>query len=138
MTIGKKIQEKRREKKLTPSQLANKIGVTLKEVVKWEKEEAYPNKYQLVEISNALDVSIDYFIPPKRIKINKQTIWLGIVWTVMIISIIGVFLVNGQIRDDNPTRTQSILAFTFMGVGIVAFVVASALTICFNIRKNTK
>ena len=57
-TIGKFIQEKRKEKKLTQKELAEKLGVTDKAVSKWERGQGCPDVSILEILSNELGVSI--------------------------------------------------------------------------------
>lgn len=57
-TIGKFIQEKRKEKNLTQKELAEKLGVTDKAVSKWERGQGCPDVSILEILSNELGVSI--------------------------------------------------------------------------------
>ena len=57
-TIGKFIQEKRKEKNLTQKELAKKIGVTDKAVSKWERGQGCPDVSILEVLSKELGVSI--------------------------------------------------------------------------------
>lgn len=57
-TIGKFIQEKRKEKQLTQKQLAYKLGVTDKAVSKWERGQGCPDVSILEILSKELGVSI--------------------------------------------------------------------------------
>ena len=57
-TIGKFIQEKRKEKNLTQKELALKLGVTDKAVSKWERGLGCPDVSILEILSNELGVSI--------------------------------------------------------------------------------
>lgn len=57
-TIGKFIQQKRKEKGLTQKELAEKIGVTDKAVSKWERGLGCPDVSILEILANELDTSI--------------------------------------------------------------------------------
>ncbi len=57
-TIGKFIQEKRKEKNLTQKELAYKLGVTDKAVSKWERGQGCPDVSILEVLSKELGVSI--------------------------------------------------------------------------------
>lgn len=57
-TIGKFIQEKRKEKQLTQKELAYKLGVTDKAVSKWERGQGCPDVSILEILSKELGVSI--------------------------------------------------------------------------------
>ena len=57
-TIGKFIQQKRKEKQLTQKELAYKLGVTDKAVSKWERGQGCPDVSILEILSKELGVSI--------------------------------------------------------------------------------
>ncbi len=56
----------RKEKNLTQSELAEKLGVTNKAVSKWETGESYPETAQLVPLADALGVSVDELLRGER------------------------------------------------------------------------
>ncbi len=58
MTIGKRIKEKRKEKNLTQKQLADKAGVSLMSIQRYERDERQPTVEVLEKISIALDVPV--------------------------------------------------------------------------------
>jgi len=65
-TIGDRIKIKRKELHLTQSELAKKLNVTDKAVSKWEQNEGNPDFSLLTNISDALNVSLDYLIAGKE------------------------------------------------------------------------
>lgn len=58
-SIGEKIAELRRERKMTQEELANMIGVSSQSVSKWENNVTMPDIVLLPIISGIFDVSID-------------------------------------------------------------------------------
>lgn len=66
--IGKFILEKRKEKKLTQKDLANKIGVTDKAISKWERGQGCPDVSILEVLSKELDCSILELLKGREIK----------------------------------------------------------------------
>ena len=64
-TLNERIKKLRKEKGLTQSQLADKLGVTDKAVSKWEVGEANPDISLLVNLANIFDVSVDYLLTGK-------------------------------------------------------------------------
>ena len=57
--IGKFIQEKRKEKKLTQSYLAEKLGITDRAISKWENGICLPDAGTMPELCNLLNISIN-------------------------------------------------------------------------------
>lgn len=64
--IGAFIAQVRREKGLTQSELAERIGVTNKAISRWETGRGYPDIELLSTLSEALDVSIQELLDGKR------------------------------------------------------------------------
>jgi transcriptional regulator with XRE-family HTH domain len=60
--INERIKNLRQEKELTQTQLAKEIGVTQKQISKWELSVIEPNIYMLIKLANFFDVSIDYLV----------------------------------------------------------------------------
>lgn len=58
----------RKEKRLTQSELAEKLGVTNKAVSKWETGESYPETAQLVPLAAILGVTVDELLKGERAK----------------------------------------------------------------------
>ena len=57
--IGKFIQEKRKEQKLTQSDLAEKLNITDRAISKWENGNCLPDVGTMPELCNILNVSIN-------------------------------------------------------------------------------
>ncbi len=60
--IGKRIRLRRLEKKMSQTELANKVGVTFQQVQKYEKGINRLATDRLIQISRALDVPLSFFI----------------------------------------------------------------------------
>ena len=57
--IGKFIQEKRKEKKLTQSELAEKLNITDRAISKWENGICLPDASTMPELCNLLNITIN-------------------------------------------------------------------------------
>ena len=57
--IGKFIQEKRKEQKITQSELAEKLSITDRAISKWENGVCLPDASNIQELCNILDISIN-------------------------------------------------------------------------------
>ncbi|MDE6412121.1 MAG: helix-turn-helix transcriptional regulator [Clostridia bacterium] len=65
------LYELRKEKNLTQSELAEKLGITNKAVSKWETGEAMPDTAQLLPLAEILGVSVDELLRGER-KIEEE------------------------------------------------------------------
>lgn len=61
------LYELRKEKNLTQSELAEKLGITNKAVSKWETGEAMPDTAQLLPLAEILGVSVDELLRGTRV-----------------------------------------------------------------------
>ena len=64
--LGQKIASLRKEKKLSQEELAEKLDVSRQAISKWERNESLPDVYNLVNIADALDVSLDLLIHKEK------------------------------------------------------------------------
>lgn len=71
--IGKFIQEKRRERKLTQEQLAEKLNITDRAISKWENGINMPDAGTIPELCNILDISINDLFSGEKVAMKKQT-----------------------------------------------------------------
>lgn len=62
MELGEKIQLARKKKAMSQEDLANLLNVSRQAVQKWESGATQPEIGKLVQISNMLDVSLDYLL----------------------------------------------------------------------------
>ena len=61
-TLGTRIRNLRREKKMTQSALAELLFVSDKTISKWEQDRSEPEIDIIMEISNIFDVTLDYLL----------------------------------------------------------------------------
>lgn len=73
MTIGKKIKELRKQKKLTQKRLSKLTGIAEITIRQYEADKYNPKMENLQKIANALSVSIVELIP-RKFSITKRTI----------------------------------------------------------------
>lgn len=62
MIFSEKLQILRKSKGLTQESLADKLAVSRQAVAKWEASQVYPDIFNLVQISNLMNVSVDYLV----------------------------------------------------------------------------
>ena len=73
--IGKFIQEKRKEKKMTQEQLAEKMGVSINAVSKWERGLSMMDISLLKPLSEILEISVSELLNGQRIdKVDDEII----------------------------------------------------------------
>ena len=58
-SIGDIIKELRKQRKITQTELAEKIGVTAQAISRWERSVGYPDITQLVPLAKAFGVTTD-------------------------------------------------------------------------------
>lgn len=61
-TVSARIKEKRKGQRLTQQELADKIGVSLMTVLRWEKGERTPNALIMPQIAEVLNTSVEYLM----------------------------------------------------------------------------
>ena len=73
LEFGKRISDLRNEKKLTQSELAEKLNVSTQAVSKWETGVGFPDIQTIPQISHILDTTTDYLLgcTSKQQKISK-------------------------------------------------------------------
>ncbi len=62
MTLGKRIQQLRKEKNMTQAQLSKEIEISLPQLVRYETKDVQPTAETLKKIANVFGVSIDYLV----------------------------------------------------------------------------
>ena len=70
--IGRFITECRKDKKLTQTELADKLGITDKAISKWENGRCMPDISLLKELCSILDVSINELLSGERNSKNSS------------------------------------------------------------------
>ena len=67
MAIGAKIKQARKLRGLSQRDLAERLSVTNQSISKYEREEALPDSARLMEIADALDIDLSYFLRAPRV-----------------------------------------------------------------------
>ena len=62
MIFSEKLQLLRKNKGLTQEELAERLGVSRQAVAKWESGQVYPDIFNLIQISDLMNVSVDYLV----------------------------------------------------------------------------
>ena len=74
MSLGKRLLEARKSKKMSQDELAKKVGTKGPAIGRYERDVAQPALDTIVKLSNALDVSLDYLIGKIDDKIDPQNL----------------------------------------------------------------
>ena len=69
--VGNLIRYLREEKKLSQSQLGEKIGVSNKTISKWENGRGYPDTLILLSLAKELEITVDELLKGELNKNNK-------------------------------------------------------------------
>ena len=70
MIFSEKLQVLRKNKGYTQEALAEKLGVSRQAVAKWESGQIYPDISNLIQISNLMNVSVDYLVKDRDCAMN--------------------------------------------------------------------
>jgi transcriptional regulator with XRE-family HTH domain len=70
MIFSEKLQLLRKNMGLTQEELAEKIGVSRQAVAKWEAGQVYPDIFNLIQVSDLMNVSVDYLVKDQDCAVN--------------------------------------------------------------------
>ncbi len=73
MIFSEKLQVMRKNKGFTQEALAERLNVSRQAVAKWESGQVYPDIGNLIEISNLLNVSVDYLVKDQDCAVSIKT-----------------------------------------------------------------
>lgn len=66
MSIGERISELRKEKKISQGQLANLLDISRQAVSKWENDLSSPDTANLIRLADVLDTDVEYLASGRR------------------------------------------------------------------------
>ena len=72
MIFCEKLQILRKYKGLTQEAFAEKLNVSRQAVAKWESGQVYPDIFNLIQISNMMNVSVDYLVIDQPCSVNIE------------------------------------------------------------------
>lgn len=62
MTFGDQLTKARKEKEFTQEELAEKLNLSRQTILRWEKNQVFPDISNLKAVAQVLDVSFDYLL----------------------------------------------------------------------------
>ena len=68
MTFGDQLIKARKEKELTQEELAEKLNLSRQTILRWEKNQVFPDISNLKAVAQVLDVSFDYLLGEDKIE----------------------------------------------------------------------
>lgn len=69
-TFGQRLAALRKEKGLTQSDIADKVGITAQAVSKWENDQASPDIDILIKLSEIFDISLDELLGKEKASVS--------------------------------------------------------------------
>lgn len=66
MSIGERISDLRKEKKLSQGDLAKALDVTRQAVSKWENDLSSPDTIKLIQLADVLDTEVEYLATGRK------------------------------------------------------------------------
>ncbi|MGN0487071.1 MAG: helix-turn-helix domain-containing protein [Acutalibacteraceae bacterium] len=105
MTLGKKIASLRNAKKMSQSDLAEKLDVSRQSVSKWETGASVPELDKLITMSDIFNISIDELVKSDSLaeEIKDETKEIK----------------SSYILQKNPRSAKQITGFILLGCGII-------------------
>lgn len=72
MTFGEQLSKARKEKSFTQEELAEKLNLSRQTILRWEKNQVFPDISNLKAVAHVLDVSFDYLLGENK-TVNHST-----------------------------------------------------------------
>ena len=69
--IGRFIAERRKKKKLTQMQLAERLGITDRAISKWENGKGMPDSSLMLDLCDALEISVNELLSGEMIDMKE-------------------------------------------------------------------
>lgn len=66
MTFGDQLKKARKDKELTQEELAEKLNLSRQTILRWEKNQVFPDISNLKTVAQVLDVSLDYLLGEEK------------------------------------------------------------------------
>lgn len=131
--VGKVIEKGRKKKKLTQEELAKKLNVSKKTVIKFEKGLKVPNYFILIKLSDTLDISLNDLLIEEDQTIVKEDLneefikrLFMLEWKISLISTFSfLLLIFVSTKSVINSKSQGILmlcALIILLVGILSAV----------------
>lgn len=79
MSIGERIADLRKEKKLSQGQLAEALDISRQAVSKWENDQASPDTLNLIKLAEVLDTEVEYLATGRKPVYEEAPIVLNMV-----------------------------------------------------------
>lgn len=70
MIFSEKLQLLRKNKGYTQEELAQRLNVSRQAVAKWEAGHVYPDIMNLIQISNLMNVTVDYLVKDQECSVK--------------------------------------------------------------------
>lgn len=130
--IGAFIQECRKKKNLTQSQLAEKLYITDRAISKWENGKSMPDTSIMLDLCRELGITVNDLLNgevimennnkneqilldmAKELEEKNKTIWRNM-WIILIVSIVGLFagvFASAYLIPEGPWQLVSIISCT--------------------------
>ena len=122
-TLGALIAQTRKEKGMTQLELAEKLGVTDKAVLKWERELSCPDIQSLPTLAEALGLSLEELMQGKNEPTHQEEAPIALVNTILraVALAMGVTVVALSVLDVLDGKA----AISLLGVGLVCLALYS-------------
>ena len=138
--IGRFIAEKRKEKKMTQVQLAEKLGITDRAVSKWETGKSLPDASIMLELCGLLGITVNDLLSGEVVSMNnyndkmeknlieavrqKEQADKRLLSLEVLIGMISTAFLISMTAAAALIPMQDWIRFLLIGIGVVQFIVA--------------
>lgn len=117
MNFAQKLKDLRTDKNLTQEELANKSGISLKTISRYELGETLPRTKKYYEkLANALDIDIDYFLSDETnflLNVGKKFGYKGAKDAEELVNGMIGLMAGGELPDEDKTAILNAMQEAF-------------------------
>lgn len=124
-SIGQRIREKREEKKLTQTQVSEKLYVTQQTVARWESDKHTPPITAVQDLAKLFNVDTTYFFGEDRIIVHKFNFFAfigSLIFNFLFFWIIAVALTSIQLAVWGTELACIIAPIVVIGQSIIGLI----------------
>lgn len=132
MDIANKLKNNRKQHGFTQEQISQKLHVSRQTISNWETGKSVPDIYNLVELSNLYDISLDHLIKEDVVIMNalkKENKEKQMINKLIMISGIGALILLSSFLVNNSHIQGFLLglSISLLGISAVALVLIKLL-----------
>ncbi|MDN4865853.1 helix-turn-helix domain-containing protein [Priestia megaterium] len=140
MNLGDKLKELRKEHSYSQQQLAEKLHVTAQAISKWENNKSVPDIINLVQLSEAYNISLDYLIKSDKQlqkKLSMNNIRLKVFNFFVVAFILVIILASGVlIKAQFFISQHSLGGWLIVSLGFLLIIFTFLSLYCYIVKRK--